>query len=1048
MQKKLPGCRYLYAVIAPNTLLKVKLYLFLLSFCAVQTQVLATTEPWVPIDITGKVTDEAGAPLTGVTVQVKNTDVGAITDIIGNFAIQVEDRTAILIFSYSGYETQEIDIGDRTVINIAMEPDFYGHGPREIVAVGYGEQRKVNLTGSIASKDAQFLANRPLTNSSQALQGFQGLYVNQEGGQPGSDEARIRIRGIGTLNNNDPLVLVNGIEYSLMDVDPADIESISVLKDAASAAIYGNRAANGVILITTKSGNQGAPTLEYNNYFGWQEVTTLPDMVTNSVTYMEARNQASANEGAPPVYPESAIEEFRTGTDPDLYPNTDWGDILFEVAPIQEHKLRLSGGNEVLTYSLLGGYLKQDGPMKYTGAEKYSVSFKTDFNIFDGLKVGLYATSTFWEWHQPAVGVGNQMRDGFARALPIQPAVLSDGRLGDTWLTTPGHNFFKNGVGTGENGYLNNSTLRSLVSLYAEYTIPRIGVKYKINVAANKFDGFRKRLTPFVNIYDPRDPDNPTPLRFPRQPELRQWDDNNLNTTVFHTLDWNKKIGNRHNVNLLAGFSQEKMTISDFDARIRGLPANELDELSAGAESPSVSGISSQSKLMSYFGRANYNFSDKYLVEFNFRYDGSSRFARGNRWGFFPSVSAGWRLDRESFMRNLGVISNLKLRGSWGKTGNQNIPLFSYLNVVELGTSSSRLADYSFGGNLVQVAGVLNLADPNITWETTTITDIGLDLGLWNNQLNMTIDVFENKTTDILERINVPAQVGNLQGPITNLYALSNRGIEIGLSYRNSVGDLYYDFAADVTYIDNNVDDLGNDQQTISNMWGVVAVTREGYPVDSYLLYEADGIFQNQSEIDNHAFQSDKTAPGDVRYKDLNNDNRIDENDRRIISGAIPKYTYSFNLGLEFRGFELSAFFQGVQDIGIYPEHNLAFPLYNGAGITKGQLSNSWTPDNPGATLPRLSLARRGSRENFRNSTLWLRDGSYLRLKNLQIGYRFRSELLEKLRLNGLRIFANAQNLFTVNDFEGWDPERRIMRSTMAAYPSIKTYSLGLNVIF
>lgn len=989
--------------------------------------------------VSGKVVNEQNEPLVGVSVLEKGTSNATSTDERGEFRIRVSDKSAVLVFNYIGYVSVQ-DTVTGSPLSITMKADNLSLD--DVVVVGYGTQKVTSLTGSVATIDADFLKDRPLTNASQALQGAQGVYVNQTGGQPGADGATIRIRGVGTLNNNNPLVLVDGIEYSLNDVNPNDIESISVLKDAASSAIYGNRAANGVVLITTKSGKKGRVQVDYNNYFGVQQVTYLPDAVTNSADWMVSRNQAAINEGQPPVFTDEQIEAFRTGSDPDLYPNTDWLDIMFRPAAMQEHNLRVSGGSEQVTYSLSLGYLDQDGVMVETDAKKYVLNSNIDFNITKNLKAGAKLSATHWNRNEPPVGVETMMSNSITRALPIDPNILSNGAYGDTWLTIPGHNVFRHPLALAENGVLNNKTQRALANIFAEYTFP-FDIKYKANFAVQKFDGLTSRFIPEVYIYNPKEIDVPKVLRYdPPQRSAQREDVNNLSTTFFQTVDWTKTIADKHQVDLLLGMSRETFSNSGFNAYIEGFFGNELTELNAGTINKDLGGTSSESRLMSYFGRGNYSYADKYLFEVNFRYDGSSRFAKGKRWGFFPSFSVGWRIDQEAFMDSQDKVSNLKLRASWGQLGNQNVALYSYVNAVALGQG------HSFNGNVVSGAAVTALSDPGISWETTTISNIGLDLGLWNNKLAVTADVFKKETTDILARINIPAQVGNLTGPVTNLYSMSNKGLELSVNYSNSINQLNYNIGANATYIDNVVDFLNGDIQYSNNDYGNINLIKEGYSVNAYYLYDAMGIFQTVEQVENHADQGPTTAPGDVMYRDVNEDGVIDGDDRIITGRSVPRYTYGFNLGLDIKGFDLSAFFQGVQDIDIYPIHNLSFPNFNGAGITKDQLANSWTPENPNAKYPRLTLPKRGTQANYQNSTFWLKDASYLRLKNLQLGYTLPQHIFDRIAVKKVRVFANAQNLVTFSSYKNSDPEKEILQGNIFDYPSTKIVSLGCNIIF
>ena len=995
--------------------------------------------------VTGKVTDANGDPLPGVSVVVKGTTLGTLTDASGKYSLTNIAQNGVLAFSFIGMTPQEIKLEGQTVIDVILKEDAIGL--EEVIVVGYGSQRKVTLTGSVSGVNAQFLESRPLTNTSQALQGIQGIYVNQEGGQPGADVATIRVRGVGTLNNNDPLVLVDGIEYSLKDVNPNDIESISVLKDAASASIYGNRAANGVILITTKKGSEGKMSVELKSYYGLQKATYLPDMVTNSVEWMKSRNQTSINEGQPPIFSDALVEEWENGTDPYIYPNTDWYDIMFSVTPIQDHSLRLSGGSESVTYSLSLGYLDQEGVLMGTDAKKYSFNSNVIYKYSDRLRFGASINGSYWYKREPAIAMTSFMNASLTRPLPIFPNILPNGNYGDKWIAIPGYNLFQHPVATAKESYLKTYTQRALVHFYTEYIFP-LDIEYKIDYSINKGDINGYKWAPEIYLYSPKTPDTPgnKNVNSPRERHVQRTNNNDWSTTFFQTLAWKRKIADQHNVNLLLGYSRESFYNSDFNAYIEGFLGNELTELNAGTINKNVGGTSYESRLKSYFGRANYSFSDKYLLEFNFRYDGSSRFAKDNRWGFFPSFSAGWRLNEESFMSNIEALNNFKLRFSWGQLGNQSISLYSYLNNLNINQGTT------FDGQVLSGSAVTTLSDPNISWETTTITNIGLDIGLWNNNLEIIVDVFEKNTKDILARINVPGQVGNLTGPITNLYGISNKGVEVSASHSKTLGKLRYKIGGNITYVNNVVDYLAGEVQYISpNTYGIqpnIQILKEGYPVNSWYLYEAIGIFQSQEEVDSHAFQHQNTKAGDLKYRDVNNDGIIDGDDKQILGRTVPKYTYGFNMDFEYKGFDLGAFFQGIRDIDIYIGNNIGWPNMNGAGITKDYLANYWTPENPNAKYPRLFEPIRGYGGNAQNSTFWLHDASYLRLKNLQLGFTIPSNLINRININKIRLYVNAQNYLTFSKFKLTDPEKNISRQSISDYPTTKILSFGANVTF
>lgn len=991
--------------------------------------------------VKGTIRNAAGETLPGVTIAVKSTNTGIISDNNGNYTLSNIREGAILVFSFVGMKTQEVTITTQTTVDIVMVEDAIGI--EEVVAVGYGVQKRVNLTGSIATVDKKFLENRPIANSTMALQGATGVYVNQTSGRPGADGGTIRIRGIGTLSDVNPLVLVDGIEYDLRDVNPSDIESISVLKDAASASIYGNRAANGVILIKTKSGQKGSLKVDYNTYIGSQSFTQVPEnIVTDAVEYMEGKNRALANEGKSIEYAQVLIDEYKagvaSGTDPWKYSNTNWMDVMFKNAPMQEHNLRFSGGSERTTFSASLGYLDQDGILLNTYAKKYSFNINLASEVNKSVKIGANLMSNYWLNSESGyTSDGNGVEGGLIRftyrGLPMQAPLAKDGTYADQWVRVPGHNVFRNPYALAYEGFHTNTSQRTLASAYIEFKLP-FSIFYKVTGSANLRFMNDKTAIPVIYLTNTStgvvNPMGNIPVR-----GVQQQNFSNLNLTNFHTLNWSKSIVD-NDLSALLGFSVETFESSNFSAQNQGYLGNELTELSAGSTNPLVSGTSAKSALISYFGRVNYSYKGKYLLEGNFRYDGSSRFAKENRWGLFPSVSVGWRINEEEFMKNIKQISNMKLRASWGQLGNQNIALFSYVDAVSIGQN------YNFSNTVVSGAAITSISDPNISWETTSMTNIGFDGGLFNNHLTFEIDVFDNLTTGILRRIAIPAQVGNLGGPFKNIGSVSNKGYEVSGGYRNKIGQVTYNFGGNVMRVKNNVENLNGQVYYNGNL-----ITREGDPIDSFFGLENIGIFKSTEEIAASPFQNSITKPGDLKFNDLDGNKIIDNNDRKVIGSVIPKFTYGFNFGVEYKNIELTAFFQGVSGLNTVYTGNLSIPYNNGAGVTRNWLTDSWTPENPEAKLPRLTTGT-GNPLNFLTSSFWLSNASYLRLKNIQLSYTIPDYLVKRVGLNTLKVYVNAQNYLTFSKFKLTDPERLLSKSTDIDYPNSKMLSVGINLSF
>ncbi len=994
----------------------------------------------IPLDKTmsGRVTDGGTTEgLPGVSVVVKGTTRGTVTDVNGTYSITVPDDSTVLVFSYVGFLSQEISTGNRSVIDVQLLAS--NNSLDEVVVIGYGVQKKVNLTGAISTVDMNKQENAPITNSSQLLQGVEGVYVNQPGGQPGRDVATIRIRGVGTLNNSNPLVLVNGIEFPLENVNPADIESISVLKDAASASIYGSRAANGVVLITTKEGKKGKFTVDYNYYMGNQYVNYLPDFVKDPVQFLQFRNLAQRNEGRTTVdYSDALIEEYKKGvlTDPKIYPNNDWYDIMFRPGNIQNHDIRFSAGTDKLTYSLSLRYLTQEGVLLGTSSKNYSLNYNTVAQVSKRLKIGALVNASYKDIDEPVAGVGNLMEMTF-KAQAFHPTYLPDGSYANTFIRTPGHNVFRNPLALAHEGKNNTTLQQLLVNIFAEYKLP-LNIDFKINGAINKADNLTAQFVPEVYTYQVKNGD-PQLIPFDGQGNrgTRQTNSGALNTTLFNTLTWEGLIGARHSLKALAGYSRETFSNRNFYARNEGYLGNTLQELNAGSANPAVGGTSSESRIQSFFGRLNYIFNEKYIAEANFRYDGSSRFAPGRQWGFFPSVSLGWRLSEEDFIKNIPWIGELKLRTSIGQLGNQNIGLFRYVNLVALGE------DYPFGSSISSGAAVNAYNDPTITWETTTVSNIGLDVGLFQNKVTFTAEFFKKRTTDILSTVPIPAQVGSLGGPIQNIGTVDNTGIELSGGFTQNISAFKVNVTGGITYVKNKVVDLRG-----SIIYGNRTIITEGSPINSYYLLNTIGIFQNQQEIDGSPVQNSNTKPGYLKYQDVNGDNNIAESDRVIQGSNIPKLTYQFNTNLSYKRFSVSAFFQGIGRVYTFTERIGAMPFWFGTSVTKEWLTDAWTPDNPNATLPIITTYEGSTAENYRDSNFWLKNAAYLRMKNVQLTYDLPSEWLNKVGIKKSKLFVNGQNLLTFTPLKGFDPEKNLNGTNFYEFPTVKTFTAGINLTF
>jgi TonB-linked SusC/RagA family outer membrane protein len=994
--------------------------------------------------IRGRVLSPKGEPLPGVSVVVKGTTNGVITDEDGRFSLKAPEK-GILEISFIGYETQDIPIENHTTFSITISPSTTALN--QLVVVGYGTEKKVNLTGAISTLNMSQKAGQPIGNASQALYGIPGLFVNMSNSQPGVDRANVLIRGMGTLSSNAPLVLVNGVEYSMDEINPNDIATITILKDA-SAAIYGSKAANGVILITTKEGS-GKAHVNYSYYYGIQQPTFLPNAIWDPITYMNLMNQAAANEGkTSPYFTQDQIQQYQQGmkTDPLDYPAINWFKQALDNGYIQKHDLSVSGSTDKYSYRLSLGYLDQNGIMKGPGNknDKYYIGINTSMQVTNRLKVGLTLNGNYRKYTEPSYTTGS-FWNYLMRSLPIMPDTLKDGNWGYPWLRVPGRNNWENPSMILNDGSYTKTVQEFLTTLNATYKLP-FDITYNVQFGISKYDGL-------LNIFIPQmvkeqaltgtmmNWNSPTTA-----PRSSQTDYYELDLHFYNTLNWQHTFVKKHNVAAMFGASFDNYKPGSFEAEMTGYLDATLSALSAGSIFNSISGNSTYEALESYFGRLNYNYEGKYLLEGIFRFDGSSRFAPGRRWGFFPGISAGWRIDKESFFKGVNFVDLLKLRASVGQLGNQAVPLYAYQSNVALGEY------YSFGGAngvLAQGAAVKNYSDPTTSWETTTDYDLGIDADLWKDRLIFTLDLYKKWTTGILETVNLPAQVGNLGGPVENVGTVSNIGYEIGLQYRNNIGAFHYSISGNVAYNENKVISLGG--QILYNYGtNLSTITEAGHPIDAFYVYDATGIFQSDEEVAKSAFQSNDTKAGYLQYKDVNGDGKINGSDRIILneSSVIPKYNYSFGIHAGYKGLSLAAYFQGTGKFLEAPTANLAYPLNNGAGATWEWVTDSWTPDRPNAKLPIVTEANYGSKENYLPSTFWLKNAAYLRLKNVTLTYDLPKRWLDKVKIPKISIFINAENWLTFTKFKEGDPEAIYNASSLYHYPMLKTISFGGNVTF
>lgn len=971
--------------------------------------------------ISGTVTDAQGEPVIGANVIESGTTNGVITDLDGKFTLQVPED-AMLQISFIGYVAQEVSVKNQSDMVIILKEDFQKLD--EVVVVGYGTQKKVNLTGAITSVKADDLENRTSSNVVNMLTGqLPGVTIMQNSGQPGEDVGTLRVRGIGTLGNSDAMVVVDGVESSLSNIDPNDIENIAVLKDAAASAIYGVRAANGVILVTTKKGKIGRPVVSYNGYTGWQAASRMPDYLS-SADYATLLNEAYRNDGLPDRYSSDEIEKFRNGSDPDHYPNSNWQDaLLSESGFFHNHYLNLSGGTENTQYSVSLGYHEKGGLIPNSSFNRYNLRTNIDTKVTNRLKVNLNLALSRDRTLSPTTKAGTLFYWNL-RETPTSPIQFSNGHYG---LHLNEHNsvaFAKNG---GTNKKYKNDVQGNLGFTYEiiEGLVLRGSAATRFNLTDTYQD------TKSMNFYSA---DLPDPIKTTRS-EVYNQDDKMLEINLQAYLDYKKTIG-RHDFSGLLGYSQIQNELKILYAGRKDLPENNsLGQVDAGdINTQETKGYRRDYALRSVFGRVNYAYDGRYLFEANMRYDGTSRFPKNNRFGLFPSFSAGWRISEEAFF-NSSFIDNFKIRASWGKLGNQEIGDYAFLNTYVFGQN------YPYNNILAPGISINEtMENRDITWEKTTQVDVGFDADFWNGKLSVTFDYFNKVTDDILLDIPAPYMLG-VKPPTQNAGSVLNRGVELLLTHRNQIKDFRYSTSFNFSYIHNEITDLkGADQPGRS----------VGDPVNNIYGYVVDKIFDSQEEIDRSPTQIWGALPGDFKYKDLNGDNVINDQDRKSLGSDFPKIFYGFRLELGYKNFDFSTLLQGAGKVHAIVRGEINKAFLNGGNVTSKHLDR-WTPENLSASYPRLTI-KDATRNNY-DSSYWMQDASYLKMRNLQVGYTLPGRIVNQAGLSRLRVYFSADNLLTITSFEGVDPEAGVRNNTdsedkRSYYPLTKSFSFGINASF
>ena len=987
------------------------------------------------ITIKGIVSDENGEKLPGVSITIKGTSRGVTANANGEFSIAVADSKSILVFSFVGYQPKEVVVGNNTALNIILAID--NNSLDEVVVVGYSTAKKVNLTGAVSSVKMNDIDGLPISNAATALQGrMAGVTVSAFTGQPGKNDPQIRIRGIGTFGNNSPLVIIDGVPNevgALGDISVDDIESVSVLKDAASASIYGVRAANGVILVTTKRGAAGKPKIQYRATYSMQKPLIKPRYM-DGVQWANAYNDFLVETGAAPVYDATMLQKIKDQSDPDNFANVDWFDEVYKPAPMNVQFLSAAGGTEATKYLVSMEYLDQKGIMIKTNSNRMQMRANLDSKISNHLSFGINLRGLKQSINEPIASATqndagdngiNRVISGFTR--PTVPSRYSFGEFGLFDGTTLAQ--IKNPIKLLNEQKNNTNNYRLDGKVFAQLKFLK-DFNFTTSLGYVYSSTLNYTFSPSVFSYRP---DGSLLAAAPSVSSSGNSSSAFTRYLVENILRYEKTFNKKHEIKVLVGQTAQHDETKAFNASIRNLPSNEIVVLGASAELPSNGGSASALSLQSFLGRINYTFNEKYLLELNARMDGSSRLPATQQYPIFPSASAGWIVSNEPFFKRFShIIEFLKLRASWGQLGSQEIGNYSFSQNYALGQN------YLFNNVLTQGAAINGLANDKIQWETTTQTNLGIDIEMPNRKLRIEADIFDKNTSNILVQLPIPNTLGGLSAPNQNAGIVNNRGVELLMSHANRVGKFEYDISLNGAFISNKIKSTAGRENWISGN----TINQVGNPISSYYGYMSEGLFRTQEEV-NAAPKQFGVVPriGDIKYTDTDKSGEITTFDRVILGNPFPKLTYGINLGLKYAGFDLSSFFQGISGIQRYYDD----PAAMGVRSQKLQVWNErWTVNNPTGNLPRWG----NTTNNNSYSTFRLQDASYLRLKNLEIGYNFPKKMLSAIGIANLRAYFNGINLWTLADNKDYDVEKSDNDARSLDYLNTKSISFGLSATF
>ncbi|NEU08532.1 TonB-dependent receptor [Flavihumibacter sp. R14] len=974
------------------------------------------------LSIRGKVSDEAGLALPGVTILEKGTTNGTVTDAMGNYQLTVGNEQAALVFNLLGYTSREVAVSGQTVINVVMAEE--SKTLSEVVVVGYGTQKKKDLTGSVSSISMKDVRSLPVPDAGQAIQGRASGVQVLSSGAPGSNSA-IRIRGISTIGNSDPLLVIDGVptDVPLNTINPDDIATIDILKDASASAIYGSRGASGVILITTKRGDSAKGHLDFKAFTGMQNATNMVDML-NSSQFATLHNEMMTNNGQAlnPAY-----------ADPASLSNTNWLNEYFRNASIQNYSLAYSGGSENSKYYVSGTYLNQEGIVINNSYKRYTVQFNSDSKPFSWLKFGNNLTLNHDNKASGSINIRNAMA-----ALPGQPIFNADGSWAGPVGQSSWYGDIRNPIGEATINDNTTTGYNILGNINAEIGIlPQLKFKTTGGVQASFWDS--RSWSPKYNWQ---------PIAQPFS-TLNQQSNKSITWLFDNYLTYEATFNAKHNLTVLGGTSAQDNRYDQVNASKANFISDGAQQLDNGTTLPTAGGNASDWALLSFIGRANYSYSDKYLITATVRRDGSSRFGENNRWGWFPSGSVKWRISSENFFKENTWVSDLALRAGFGITGNQNIGNYAY---------ASRLStnQYVFNGQIVNTVVPTVLPNPDVRWEEVQQSNIGLDAGFKNGRINLSVDAYLKNTTGMLVPMSVPITTGysDVFVPEINAGKVRNKGVEITLSTQNLSGNFDWNTSFNASYNKNEVISLNGD---VPLYGGSVVnqntnIQKNGFPIGAFYGVITNGIFQTQEEVNNYAIQqqgadeNNATSIGDLKFLDLNNDGRINDADRTYLGNPSPRFIFAMNNTFAWRGIDLSVFLQGVEGNDIFNANRI---FQEGMSVAQNQTTavlNRWTPDNTSAQIPRAVF--NDPNKNTRPSSRFIEDGSYLRIKNITLGYTLPKLLVSKAGISTARIYLSGQNLFTFTNYTGFDPEVSVNGIDMSVYPVSRTISAGINLNF